>query len=184
MTVIDDGASSEVLDSGGHGDAAPIWKHRRWKTAVAAFLCGATVLGAGWWWSHPTIYGGAGSEFGARPDRLVPVYVVMVEGPEARALRILKAEPDVRVFGDAQVDVLLCEGARIGVVYGDDVERFCFGPHRDMEQRAWDQVVLKVTPLQAGAVVVADGIDLTYSTRVQRGTELTGSRGVVVFPEE
>lgn len=184
MTVIDDGASSEVLDSGGHGDALPISKHRRWKTAVAAFLCGATVLGAGWWWSHPTVYGEVGNEFGARPDRLVPVYVVMVERPDAGAVRVLDAESHFRVFGDAQADVLLCEGARIGIVYGDDVERACFGPHPDMEQREWDQVVLKVTPLQAGTVVVADGIDLTYSTRLQRGTERTGSRGVVVFPDE
>ena len=184
MTVIDDGASSEVLDSGGHVGIAPVSTHRRGKKFIAAFLFGATVLGAGWWWSHPTVYGEVGDVFGARPDRLVPVYVVMVESPDADAVRVLGAEPHVRVFGDAQADVLMCENARIGIVYGDDVDRACFGPHPDVGQRAWDQVVLKVTPLQTDTVVVVDGIDLTYSTGLQRGTETTGSRGVIVFPTE
>lgn len=185
MTITDEGASSSgVLAPGGQADTPSTSTRRRRYKSVVALLLAAAVVGAGWWWSHPAVYGGVGNEFGAYPDRLVPVYVVMVEEPEAGHVRVMDAEPRVRVFGEAQAEVLLCDDAQIGIVSGDDVERPCFGPHLDGEDRGWDQVVLKVTPLQAGAVVVVDGIDLTYSTRFQRGAEHTGSPGVIVFPDE
>lgn len=184
MTVTDDGAhNSGVCAPGGQVDTPPISTRRRRYKPVVALLLAAVVVGAGWWWAHPTVYGGVGNEFGARPDRLVPVYIALVEERDVSRVQVIDAEPRVRVFVEAQAEVLLCDNARIGIVYGDATERPCFWPRLHGEGRGWDQVVLKVTPLQAGTVVVVDGIDLTYSTRLNRGSQHTGSPGVIVFPD-
>ncbi len=45
-------------------------------------------------------------------------------------------------------------------------------------------MVLKVAPVDAETVIVVDGVDLTYGTRFQRGTEHTGWTGTIVFPSE
>lgn len=189
MTIVDDGAGSALLDSGDQPDAALATTNRGRHMPVIALLVGAAALGAavfgaGWWWSHPSVYGGVSDEFGAHLERLTPVYVGMVSEPEVGRVDVVDAEPRVRVFGGAEADVLLCNEAQIGIVDGDDVEHLCFAPGVPREDSRWDQVVLRVTPLEAGTVVVVDGIDLTYSTPFQRGTEHTGSAGVVVFPDE
>lgn len=186
MTITDGGASSVVLDPGGQADSrSSLSRWRQSKRAVVGVLLGAVVLGTGWWWSHPNVYGDVGDEFGARPEALMSVYVAMVEEPDLGRVTIINAEPRVHVFGgEAQADVLLCNAARIGIVYGDDVESQCFPPGQQRDDASWDQVVLKVTPLGAGAVVVVDGIDLTYKTQFQRGSEHTGSTGAIVFPNE
>lgn len=182
MTIVGDGAGSALLDAGDQTDTASAAASRRPYKPVLALLLGAAVFGAGWWWSHPNVYGGVSGEFEAHLQRLTPVYVGMVGEPEVGRVDVVGAEPRVRVFGGAEADVLLCNEAQIGIVYGDDVEPLCFLPGVPREDGRWDQVVLRVTPLEAGTVVVVEGIDLTYSTPFQRGTELTGSAGVIVFP--
>lgn len=185
MTVTEDGAtdSARAAPEGQPETPQTVRRRRRYKPVVALLLV-AGLVAAGWWWSHPSVYGGVGNQFGARPDRLVPVYITMLEEPDPSRVRVIDGEPRVRVFGEALAEVVLCDDAQIGILYGEEVGRGCFGPQLHGPQPSWDQVVLKVTPLQAGAVVVVDGIDLTYSTRLQRGTENAGIGGVVVFPDE
>jgi hypothetical protein len=181
-----DGASSTLLDQGDPGEKRqppPFWSRRK---TVVAILLGGSVCAAGWWWSHPSAFGGVGGEFGARPDRLTSVYVDMAGVPEDGQVTIINATPRVQVFGgEAQTDVLLCDGANIGILYGEQIERQCNSPLGvQREDNSWDQIVLKVTPVHAGTVLVVDGMDLTYSTSWQRGTEHTGWTGTIVFPTE
>ncbi len=183
MTITEDGASSTMLDEGALTDNLPP-RARRVRRSLLVGLGVGAVLGAGWWWSHPTLYGEVGDEFGARPERLVPVYVDMGLMPEDEQASIISARPRVQVFGEAQAEVLLCEGAQIGIVYGTDVEPPCSPIGFQGAATSGDQVVLRVTPESPGAVVVVDGIDLTYTTGLQRGTEHTGTAGVIVFPAD
>ncbi|GGK71911.1 hypothetical protein [Ornithinimicrobium pekingense] len=182
MTIAED-AGSAVLDrqdrTGAAGPRPPRQPTRR-RVAVALLLLAA--LAVAWWWSHPRAFGGPGGEFGARPERLTPVYVVMVE-LAGHDVELIAGEPRVRVFGgEVQTEVLLCDGANIGIVYGDDAERRCAAPADHRRSTDWDQVVLRFTPSDAGTVAVVDGIDLTYRTGLQRGTEHVGWAGAVVFP--
>jgi hypothetical protein len=186
MTISEDGESSALLDQGDPGEKRQpptSWSRRR---TVVAILLGGSLCGAGWWWSHPSAFGGVGGEFGARPDRLTSVYVDMAGVPQDGQVTISNATPRVQVFGgEAQTDVLLCDGANIGIVYGEQVEGHCYYPRGGQrEDTGWEQVVLKVTPVDAGTVIVVDGLDLTYTTSWQRGTEHTGWAGTIVFPTE
>lgn len=156
----------------------------RGRTAVAVALAGAAVATM-WWWSHPSVFAAAGGELGLRTERLAPAYVSMGGEDAAGRATVLDGEPRVRTFGgQAQAEVLLCRGASIGIVTGERAGDRCVGPAVAAQQGLeWDQVVLKVTPVDPGTVVVFDGVDLTYRAGVQRGTQHTGPSGVIVFPD-
>ncbi|SOC58452.1 hypothetical protein SAMN05421879_1431 [Ornithinimicrobium cerasi] len=146
-------------------------------------LATGAVLGGGWWWSHPNVYEEVGGEFRARPDAIVPVYVDMIPMPQDQPVSIIDATAQVEIFGEAQTAVLLCRNAEIGIVY-ENVEHHCTSGLRGAHSEHWDQVVLRITPEAPDTVVVVDGVKLTYSTGMQRGTQLTGSAGVIVFPPD
>lgn len=185
MTVAEDGTSSAPPVQGKQSGPPRQGAGSRRRRSVLGLLCGAVLLTVGWWWSHPTVFGGVGGEFGFRPERLTAVYLDMMGKPEAGRVDVLGAVPSVRVFGGrAEAEVLLCNDAAIGIGYGEVADQKCFGPGVEREDNTWDQVVLKVTPLDAGTVVVVDGIHLTYSTGIQRGTEHAGWAGTIVFPAQ
>lgn len=185
MTVTDDVASGTLLDQGKSAERRGPSAGRSRRQAAVALLLGSSLFAAGWWWSHPSVFGSVGGEFGVRPDRLTPVYVDMTGVSERPQVTLIEATPRVHVFGgEVQTDVLLCDGAEIGVVYGDQVEHQCYPLGVHGEDLSWDQMVLKVAPVDAETVIVVDGVDLTYGTRFQRGTEHTGWTGTIVFPSE
>lgn len=183
MTIVED-AWDALLDPQarpGAVDASPA--RSRTRRRVVAGLLSLAALAAAWWWSHPSVFGGPGGEFGARPERLTPVYVAMVE-LAGHDVEMIAGEPRVRVFGgEVLAEVLLCDGANIGIVHGDAVEPRCTSPADHRRSTDWDQVVLRLAPTDAGTVAVVDGVDLTYSTGLQRGTEHVGWAGTVVFPQ-
>ena len=183
MTTTRDGAGRALPDQGDAPRERTAADGRAgWRTVAGLVGAAAVMAAATWWWTHPTVYGGVGGEFGARPERLEPVYVDMGVSPDEGDVTLLRAEPRVEVFGAAHAEVMVCSGAGIGILYGDDAGQGCsplIGPTRP---GTWDQVVLRVVPESPDTVVVVDGVDLDYRTGLQSGVEHTGQAGVVVFP--
>ena len=193
MTITDEGASSVLVKGEGSALDSPIEVDRgrgRLLWLGLALLVLAIILGAGWWWrSHPTVFGEPANQFTARHQPTTPIFVSMV-GPfrpdQLPQVSLIEATARTQVFGEAQVEVLGCHGELIGVGGGAAYDDLCFavGTTQESEPGSWDQVVIKVTPESAGTIVVVEGIDLTYSTGLQRGTEFTGTPGVIVFRDD
>lgn len=159
-----------------------------WKTALA--VAGAAVMGgAAWWWSHPSVFPEVGSEVHGPAETGDTVYVGIAEVPETSELHLIDATPRL-VFGEdvADVSVLVCRRANefsgIGYVFGEDAAESCASLDApvDTTLSSDDQLVLQVHTEFSG-VVAFDGIDVTYSTGWQRGTQATGLETAVVITE-
>lgn len=159
-------------------------RRQRYRIALAVGAIAALLISL-WWHTHPNAFPGAGNSFGARPDDQTPIYVGVAYPPDGAAtrVRVLDAEPRAEIFGEATAEVWACTGGAIGVVGEDSPEAAACVPLGEAAD-SWDQLVVRVAPEAPGAVVVLDGIDVTYSYGFQRGTQHTGISGVIVFPDE
>lgn len=171
---------------GAPADAKATRSPRRRGSSIA--LAGgvvAALLAGLWWHTHPNVFPGPGNSFEARPDDQTPMYVGVAYPPDGAAtrVRVLDAEPRAEIFGEATAEVWACTGGTIGVVGEDSPEAAACVPLGEAAE-SWDQLVVRVAPEEPGAVVVLDGIDVTYSTGQQRGTQHTGKGGVIVYPAE
>lgn len=160
-------------------------RRQRYRIALAVGAAAALLVGL-WWHAHPNAFPGPGDSFGARPDDQTPIYVGVAWNPPEGAssrVRVLDAEPRVEVFGEATAEVWACAGGAIGVVGEDAPEASSCVPLGEADEPG-EQLVVRVAPVEPGAVVVLDGIDVTYSYGLQRGTQHTGISGAIVFPSE
>lgn len=150
---------------------------------VLAVAVGLGVLAACWWGTHPRAFQGPGSEVSGPGTVGEPVYLGLAVVPGDIHL----TDATARVLldsADADVDVLVCRLADVhlgpGVVGPDDLESICrsvghpTGPADDP-----DHLVLEVVPWSTGVVVV-EGLDVTYRTTLQWGTQTTGMTATVV----
>lgn len=159
-------------------------RHRR-QMALAVGAVAALLVGL-WWHTHPNAFPGPGNSFGARPDGQTPIYVGVAWNPPdgtSTRVRVHDAQPRAEIFGEATAEVWACAGGAIGVVGEDAPEASSCVPLGEAED-SWEQLVVRVAPVEPGAVVVLDGIDVTYSYGLQRGTQHTGISGAIVFPYE
>lgn len=149
----------------------------QWRVVALAALLAVALGAVLWWWSHPRAFeeqAGMGI-VPAEPGRAL--FEGMVH-PYASDLTLLDVRP--RIVSDdasAEVTVHVCRvvepGSAVGNAY-DDVDEFCASlrePTGALE--ATDQLLVEVVAQEEGEVVI-DGLDVTYRSGLQRGTQHTG----------
>lgn len=151
----------------------------RWGTGrvTLGVLLVVAGFGGSWWWSHPALFLEQGNGVGGSTQAGVPFYIGMADVPAHESIHLIDARPRVvSRHGPVEVQVLVCRrpNAREGVGALSDVTGVC--EHlRSPGGRVQgdDQLLLEVFADGEGAVVV-EGIDVTYRTPYQRGTQTTG----------
>ncbi len=158
-------------------------RRRTWIVPATGLI--AALMGGLWWHTHPTSFASPADEVGAFPETLQPVYIGSGWHPSGEPwgdVRVRDAQARVEVFGAAEVEVVMCREP-VGVLYQEDIGSSC-GPIDTADDAEWTTLAVRVDSDEPGTVVVLRGIDVTYSNDLQRGTQHTGVRGVVVFPHE
>jgi hypothetical protein len=149
-----------------------------------AVASGAVALALGaWWWSHPTAFGPTGDLVNGTIESGELLYVGMSGAPEPydQGFWLVGAEPNVVYSSDIGIapTVLVCEKtgpAGVGVVTGSEIGSVCASlvPAADRHLQPTDELVLEVGADGNAGTVIVQGIDVTYSGGLQRGTENTG----------
>lgn len=150
---------------------------------VLAVAVGLVVLAACWWGTHPRVFPGPGNQVSGPGTVGEPMYYGLAVVPED--LHLTDATARVLVnSADAEVNVLLCRPADehlgVGAVGLEGFESICDSVGAPSGRAAApDDLVLEVVPWSAGVVVV-EGLDVTYRTTLQWGTQTTGMTATVV----
>jgi len=156
-------------------ESAPARRFSRRREAVVVVLLAGVV--AAWWVTHPRVFEDHGATVTAPAEVGAPIYVGIETMPRD-GLVLHGATPRV-VFetADAQIDVMLCRLTGVmgvGVVDEEDIAALCEplrAPVGPVEEG--DFLVVEIAGDGSGMVVL-DGVDLTYSTGIQRGTQAVG----------
>lgn len=165
-------------------------KLSRWALALGSFVLVALLGVIGWEWRHPTAFstyeGGTTIEL-KRPQPDGSLYFGMTwSGGAGGAVQVKAAEPAVTEnSSEAAIEVLICrvrpgtDGSLIGSASESEIDATCdLQPLTALELNLPGtppptQLILKVTPRQAGRVLV-QGIDLTYEQGWRSGTHRVG----------
>lgn len=156
---------------------------RRRVIVVVLLLAG---VAAAWWVTHPRVFLGVGNQVTGPVPAGTYAYVGMEVIPRA-GMELHGATPRV-VFnsGDVEASVAVCPLAGrdgVGFVYEEDIESLCESLRAPVGPvQKGDFLVLEVLGSYSGLIAV-DGIDLTYSTGIQRGTQAIGME-TAVFVED
>jgi hypothetical protein len=157
------------------------FSRRRVALVVVLLLCGAGA--AAWWVMHPRVFLGVGDIVTGPVPVDTRAYVGMEIIP-TDGMVLHGATPRV-VFnsGDVETEVLVCRLAGPsgpGFVHEEDIESLCESlrtPDGPVEEG--DRLVVQVVGDTTGLVAM-DGIDLTYSSGLQRGTQAVGLEAAVI----
>lgn len=154
----------------------------RHRTLAVTGVLGAIAVVAlvlGWWRTHPTLLDPPGAEVGSYQQVGSTGIVGMTyPQPDTDSLLVHAARARVHRGDGATVRVLVCRHRpgddALGTVRGR-LDHWCAAVEEPSETRlgSHDQLVVTVTADKPGVVVV-DGIEVTYSTGWQRGTQATG----------
>ena len=156
---------------------------RRVIVVVLLLLAGAA---ASWWVTHPRMFGDGGATVTGSTPAGTAAYVGMEAIPRD-GVELHGAHPRVVLeTGDIAVTVLVCRpvgSTGVGFVHADGIASLCepLSAPEGPVQRG-DFLVAEVVGDSSG-VVVLDGIDVTYSSGVQRGTETVGVDAAVVIED-
>lgn len=156
---------------------------------AALVLVLVAVAAAAWWWSHPRVFpDGPAGEVATTVEAGTTVYAGMAHVPDAveRDVTVLETYPRDEGPGFRN-QVLVCRPrpgeSRVGVVTGS-LDRWCAEVAEATSEvlRRGDQLVL-VLRNDSPATIGIHGVELTYSTGLQRGSQLIGPEVWVEFTE-
>jgi hypothetical protein len=159
--------------------------------AIGAVALVVVISATAWSWRHPDAfptYGGYEQGL-TRPAPDGPHYFGMTWGSDGGRVVTARSADPVVVANSARADVkiLVCrvragsDGSLVGVVDAAEAKRFCDlgrveGASLNLRGTPpATQVVVEVTPRQAGRVVI-DGVTLHYSQGWRSGTQHIGGR--------
>lgn len=160
--------------------------HRRVALVVVLLLLLVGVSAAAWWVTHPRAFLGVGNVATGPVPVGTHAYVGMEVIP-SDGMVLHGATPRV-VFstGDVETEVLVCRLAGptgVGFVHEGDIESLCESlrtPDGPVEEG--DYLVVQVVADTSGLVAM-NGIDLTYSSGLQRGTQAVGPEAAVIVED-
>lgn len=164
---------------------APPRRFTRGRVAVVLLLLLAGV--AAWWWmTHPRAFMEVGSAMMGPVPAETRAYLGMEIIPED-GMELHGATPRV-VFnlGDVETGVAVCHPAGrrgVGFVHAEEIDSLCesltapVGP----VQRG-DFLVVEVIGYDSGLVAL-NGVDVTYSTGMQRGTQAVGLEAAIIVED-
>jgi hypothetical protein len=162
---------------------------------VLGFAVLLIIAGLAWAWhwrTHPTVFPEAGNRIGLTLDdgrRIVAVGVTYPYPGTGKTVSIESAAPRIlKNSADASFDFYICEqdlerpdGSALGMVVGTrEFSRYC--PDAQPVQDGTDLNTGSVSPQQLVLVLrsgrqgraVTEGVNLTYSTGLQGGTQAVG----------
>ncbi len=165
-------------------DASPARSRRGRVTVVVLLLVAGAAASS--WVTHPRIFGDGGATVTGPTPAGTAAYVGMEVIPRD-GVELHGAVPRVVLdAGDATVTVLVCRPVGptgVGLVSAEDIQSLCeplTAPDGPVQRG--DFLVAEVVGDFSGLVVL-DGIDVTYSSGVQRGTEAVGVDAAVIIED-
>ncbi len=167
----------------------------RWgrRQALVVFLAAAIIGGLvmlGLEWRHARVFDSpVGDRVSLRgkvgSTALIGVVYSPSQGPR-HTITLQSATPRVSTAPDgATVELLVCHDGGVGAARGR-LEQYCSsvepvaGTPFDVGGRSNDQIVVQIHSEQRGKVVV-NGVELSYTSGWQHGTEITGLNAVATF---
>lgn len=183
--------SSGVAADVGAPERTRLWSRRR----ALTFFVAATVITAlamlGWEWRHAKVFDfPVGNTVSIRNNVGSTAFIGVVFSPsegERHTITLKSATPQVSGAPEgATVELLVCHDGGVGAARGS-LEPYCStvepavaGAQFDVGERSNDQIVVKICSQQPGRVVV-NGVELSYTSGWQHGSEITGLNAVATF---
>lgn len=165
---------------------APARRFSRRRVVVVLLLV-IGVAAAAWWVMHPRVFLGVGNIVTGPVPVGTRAYVGMDVIPRD-GMVLHEATPRV-VFntGDVETEVMVCHLAGstgVGFVHEQDIESLCESlraPSGPVQKG--DFLVVQVVDDDDAGLVAMNGIDLTYSSGMQRGTQAIGQEAAVIVED-